>query len=177
MLYWQCICKSVSYTDTLSAYILNIGTYLHTSKGTTLVMCVIILLLLCFIIIGLLLIINPEKTPLNELFHRFWLHENKKQVTFTKPFITQALDKLSVDYTITNNVGIIDLTQCYADNFQTQNQKYVLDFIVQSKLAKYPAEVTDICKQYLSLIAFGKPKCLLEHAVNMLLIKPKSQHK
>ena len=135
------------------------------------------ILFLCFIIIGLLLIINPEKTLLNELFHRFWLHENKKHVTFTKPFITQALDKLNVDYTITNNVGIIDLTQCYADNFQTENQKYVLDFIVQSKLAKYPAEVTDICKQYLSLIAFGKPKCLLEHAVNMLLIKPKSQHK
>ena len=120
-----------------------------------------------------MLIINGQKDPLNELFDCFWFHHNGRSVNFT-PSITQVLDSLGYQYTININEGVIDLTQCFKDEFQAHEHQLVLDFIVHTKLEYLPTSVRECCIKYLAAIAYGNPNYFIRHVDNLNVVTKKT---
>ena len=120
-----------------------------------------------------MLIINAHKDPLNELFDRFWFHQNSRNVNFT-PSITQVLDSLGYQYTIKINEGVLDLTQCFKDEFLAHEHQLVLNFIVQTKLEHLPTSVRECCIKYLAAIAYGNPNYFIRHVVDLIVVTKKT---
>ena len=109
------------------------------------------------IIIGQVLLVVVSKDPYNELFHRFWLKEKKRHVCFSTD-VMKCLDDMGLEYTVEYTDGVNDLSQCFEDGFKHPHQKSVLDFIAQTKMEQYPPRVVETSINYLSSIAYGKPK-------------------
>ena len=98
-----------------------------------------------------MVIFSGYKDPLNELFDRFWYHEQKRKVNFSQSvviFLKQAGRKFTVEH----YKGAIDLGDYLRDGYQQPHQKLALDFIAHTKLKFYPPSVAKTCIDYLTVI-------------------------
>ena len=112
---------------------------------------------------------SAYQDPLNELFHHFWLHEQKRPVFFSAS-VTRQLDLRGICYTKHHLKGTLDLTECFPGH------KLILDFITQCKLKRYPPIITHTCIEYLSSIAKGKPESfLIAHVEDIINISSAEQ--
>lgn len=71
--------------------------------------------------------------------------------------VMKQLDDMGVKYTLKFTDGAIDLSQHFKDDFKHPNQKWVLDFIAQTKMIRYPPLVAETSIKYLASIAYGNP--------------------
>lgn len=119
----------------------------------------------------MVLIALSNNNSLNQLFARFYSHENQHNLNFSSSVI-EALDKRGIGYTLSSIYATLNLTDVFKDNFTSVTNKNILDFVVQTRLRQYPPVVAEMCAAYLKEISSGKPeKYLLEHIVDWICVK------
>ena len=92
-----------------------------------------------------------------ELIRHFWLHEHGFPVKLSDEAI-DSLDALGVEYKTEWIDGELDLTECVRDVFQKPHQKLFLDFMTHTKMGRYSPAISQLCIEYLTSAAIGKPK-------------------
>ena len=103
---------------------------------------------------GVALIVHACRTPLNQLYRRFWLHERQRPIKFSD----DGLSRMDVRYCTQEMKATFDLADRFAHNFQLPYQRHILDFLTHTKLNCYSSIVEKTCIEYLSSVATGKPK-------------------
>ena len=109
----------------------------------------------------MIIVITKSRSPTNQLYSRFWLHEHQWPLKFSDSVI-ETLDNLGIKYEMDLIEGENDLTECFKDGFQKPHQKHILEFITHTRMDCYPPAVAQTCIDYLSSVAKGKPK---EHKI------------
>ena len=107
---------------------------------------------------GCMLIVTlaPDYPALKIMYH-FWLHEHGWPMKLSGS-VTDNLNTLGVKYKTESIYAEMDCTDCFRDEFQKPYQKALLDFMIHTKLERYPPEISQLCIEYLASIATGKPK-------------------
>ena len=114
------------------------------------------------------IVLSATQDPLNQLFLRFWSRENKCRLTFAED-VMALLRGLKIPYATDRISGEIDLTKCFNDGFKETCHKWVLNFLIHAKLSNFPPSVTEICIEYLSSVAQGKPeKHIIERTAHVI---------
>ena len=90
----------------------------------------------------------------------FFKKEQKFPHRFS-PAVMKELDEMGLTYSSVILPGQANLSSCVKDQFQSQFNKNVLDFMCQTKLDNYPPQVRKLCVDYItSLYNHGKDgKC------------------
>ena len=91
------------------------------------------------------------------LYWRFWLHEHRWPLKLSDSVI-ESLNNLGEKYEVELVEGCNDLSDCFKNGFKEPRHKYVLDFATHTRMDRYPPAVTQICIDYLSSVAKGKPE-------------------
>lgn len=129
----------------------------------------ILIVLKCFIYADTI-IVTAAQNPINELFRRFWFHENKCNVNFAHN-VSDNLMQLNIPYKEEEIICNLDFTKCFMNGFQDQRDMWILDFVTHSMLSKYPLPVQETCIQYISSIAQGKPdKYIVERNAQIIIL-------
>ena len=119
---------------------------------------------------GCLIMINGHRYPLSEVYHRFWLHEHKRRLWYTQD-IEKVLTEMGIAYCIQRSGGSLDVPN-FEKGFQSPPGVYVLDFLAHTKLSRYPPAVAQICIEYFSSIAEGKPdRFILTQEADILYVE------
>ena len=106
---------------------------------------------------GVGLIFQGCLSTFNQLYRRFWFHEHQHPIKFCDD-VTSTLAKMGIRYHAQEIRSSLDLTDCFADDFQLPHQRHLLDFLTHTKLNLYPPIIGRTCIEYLSSIATGKPE-------------------
>ena len=105
----------------------------------------------------MIIVIAESQSANSQLYRQFWYHEHKWPIKMSDS-ITESLDTLGIKYEMDKLEGDVDCTESFKDGFTKSHQKYILDFLTQTKLDHYPPAVTQTCIDYFSLVAKGKPE-------------------
>ena len=105
----------------------------------------------------LILIATPDYPGLPKIMCHFWLHEHGWPLKLSDS-VTDNLDALGVEYKTESIYAEMDCTDSFRDEFQKPYQKALLDFMIHTKLERYPPEISQLCIEYLASVAIGKPK-------------------
>ena len=119
-----------------------------------------------------ILLTNPN-SPKTQLFHRFYLHEHGWPQKFSD-IAMETLDSLGIEYTMESIDGELDFTECFRDQFQKPHQRFLLDFMTHTKTERYPPEISQLCVEFLSSAAIGKPdRYIIPFSVAFIVSKNK----
>ena len=148
---------------------ITVNLYCDTDRIDLSVMQVLLPPIINFVQLVDTIIVTAAQNPINELFRRFWFHENKCSVNFAHD-ISDNLTKLNIPHKVDEVTCNLDFTKCFIDGFQDQRNMWILDFVTHSVLSKYPPPVQETCIQYISLIAQGKPdKYIVERNAKIII--------
>lgn len=104
------------------------------------------------------ILLKTPQSPKALLFKRFWLLEHKWPMAFSDSIIN-TLEELGIAYETEPLIpGELDFTECFAEGFQKPHQKFVLDFLTHTKMAHYPPAVAQVCIDFLTSTAVGRPQ-------------------
>ena len=72
--------------------------------------------------------------------------------------VFENLNNLGIRYNSQLIDGELDLTDCFQDGFKKPHQRFLLDFMTHTKTERYPEEISQVCIDYLTSAAVGKPE-------------------
>ena len=102
-----------------------------------------------------MLMATPD-SPIPKL-RRFWHHEHGWPMRFSN-MAMDDLRSLGIGYETELIDGEwIDFTEYLKDGFQKPQQRFVLDFVTQTRMDCYPRAISELCVEYLRATAVGKP--------------------
>ena len=105
----------------------------------------------------MLILLTTSESPKAKLYAHFWLHEHRWLMTFPDAVI-DSLKKLGIGYYESELIpGELDFTECFQDGFQKPHQKFLLDFMTHTKMARYPPAISQVCIEFLTSASIGKP--------------------
>ena len=78
---------------------------------------------------GKLIIISTSRQSFEELITRFWSHQRKHDL-HTSESVTETLGKLGIKYTVDKAPVTFDLTECFAEDFDSSSSSLILDHLV-----------------------------------------------
>ena len=104
-----------------------------------------------------ILIANPDYCGLMKIMTHFWLHEHGWPLKLSDS-VTDNLNTLGIEYKTESIDEEMDCTDSFRDEFQKPYQKAFLDFMIHTKLERYPPEISQLCIECLASVAVGKPK-------------------
>ena len=120
-----------------------------------------------------ILLTTPNTPGTIHFYCRFWLHEHGWPMKLSD-VATETLDTLGIEYKTDVIDGELDLTECFRDGFQKPHQKLFLDFIFHTRLECYPLEISQLCVEFLTSVAVGKPdQYIIPFSVAFIVCKKK----
>ena len=125
---------------------------------------------MCNNIGSVFVLIAKAGSPMPKL-RRFWQHEHGWPMRFSD-VVMDNLRILGIEFETELIDAELDLTQCFRDGFQKPHQRFLLDFITQTKVDHYPTAVFQLCVEYLRTEAIGKPdKYIIPFSVAFIVYK------
>ena len=106
---------------------------------------------------GSVLIVSGNCTPQRSLTKLFFEKEYNVSCRLSEDLLSE-LDEMGVKYQAECLMkGVFNLSRCFTEGFSSSFSKDVLDFLTQTRLTRYPEEVTKVVVEYIQAICRKSP--------------------
>ena len=106
---------------------------------------------------GSVLIVSGNCTPQRSLTKLFFEKEYNVSCRLSEDLLSE-LDEMGVKYQAECLMkGVFNLSCCFTEGFSSSFSKDVLDFLTQTRLTRYPEEVTKVVVEYIQAICRKSP--------------------
>ena len=103
------------------------------------------------------LIVSGNCTPQRSLTKLFFEKEYNVSCRLSEDLLSE-LDEMGVKYQAEClKKGVFNLSRCFTEGFSSSFSKDVLDFLTQTRLTRYPEEVTKVVVEYIQAICRKSP--------------------
>lgn len=119
---------------------------------------------------GQLIVVSSNQQSFDELISRFWKHQRNYNLCTTE-WVRGILEKMGKKYSEKQLPVMFDLSQCFNDQFKSDQSKLILDHIMQVNMDEYDPAIRELVICFLNTIAVGQSENgIIESLSDMIII-------